>query len=48
MSVIEKILAGSGFLIAIYLVLSHGQADVQVGGALSNAFNTGVKSLQGR
>lgn len=48
MGVVEKILAGGAFLIAIYLVLSHQAADQAI---LQQGGNTGiglVKAFQGR
>jgi hypothetical protein len=42
------LLAGSGFLIAIYLVVTNPAGDKVILGSGSGAYNSGVRALQGR
>ena len=44
----EKIIAGSGILIGIYLIVSNPTGTKTATNSLSGAFNSGVKSLQAR
>lgn len=48
MSLLEKIVGGAGVLIAAYLILTNPHGTSAAANSLSGAFNSGVKSLQGR
>ncbi len=48
MHLAEKLLAGAGILIAIYLILSNPLGDQAATASISGAFNSGVKTLQAR
>lgn len=43
-----KIVAGAGVLIGIYLIVSNPKGSSTAENSISGAFNSGVKSLQGR
>lgn len=45
---LSELLAGTGILIAVYLFLSNGDKTVNIIKALSGAYTSGVKTLQGR
>ena len=44
----EKLLAGTGILIAIYLIVSNPDGTKTATNSISGAFDSGVKSLQAR
>lgn len=48
MGMINKILAGTGLLIFVYLVVKNSKAVTSVISQLSSSYNSGVKVLQGR
>ena len=45
---IGEILSGTAILIGVYLFLSKGSQTVNIIKALSGAYTSGVKTLQGR
>lgn len=45
---LNKILAGTGLLIGIFLFLTHSGDAVKIISGLSTAYTSGVKTLQGR
>lgn len=48
MGLATKIASGVGILIAVYLVLTNPHGDQVATNSFSGAFNSGVKTLQGR
>ena len=48
MSLLEKVVGGTGVLIAAYLILTNPQGDNAVANSIKTAFVPGVKALQGR
>lgn len=48
MGTISKLLSGTAILIGIYLILSKSKDSARVVNALSGAYTSGVKALQGR
>ena len=48
MNLVEKIFAGSGVLIAIYLIVTNPTGTSQAENSIQTGFVSGVKALQGR
>ena len=48
MSMIAKLLAGTGILIAIYLFLDNAGGTTSIINSLGGVYTSGVKTLQGR
>ena len=48
MSTISKVLAGTGILIGIYLILSKSKSTTDIVNALGSTYTSSVKTLQGR
>ena len=48
MNTVSKLLAGTGILIAVYLVVTNPNGFSADTNSLSGAYVSGVKSLQGR
>ena len=45
---ISKVLAGTGALICLYLVLKNSGSTTSIVNSLGSVYTSGVKSLQGR
>ena len=48
MSLIAKLLSGTGILIGIYLLVKNSQGAVNIIDSLGSVYVNGVKTLQGR
>lgn len=48
MSMIAKLLSGTGILIAIYLFVRNASGTVSIINSLGNVYTSGVKTLQGK
>lgn len=48
MGTINKLMAGTGILIMLYLFLTNSKATVSIISQLGSSYNKGVKVLQGR
>lgn len=48
MSIAGKLLAGTGLLVAAYLILTNPNGTSVAANSLSGAYVSGVKALQGR
>lgn len=48
MATLNKLLAGTGLLIMLYLFLSNSKATVSIISQLGSTYTGGVKVLQGR
>lgn len=48
MSLIAKLLSGTGILIGIYLFVTNSQGVVSIVDSLGGVYTSGVKTLQGR
>lgn len=48
MSLAEKIIGGSGLLIAVYLIVTNPHGTSTALNSISGVFNSGAKTLQGR
>ena len=48
MGTLNKLLAGTGLLIALYLFLSNSKATTSIISQLGSTYTAGVKVLQGR
>lgn len=48
MGTVNKVLAGTGLLIALYLFLSNSKATTSIISQIGSTYTSGVKVLQGR
>ncbi len=46
--IVERAMAATFVVVGLYLILKNPAADKTLLGGLSNAYNNGVKALQGR
>ncbi len=48
MNIVEKLLAGTGILVGIYLILTNPNGTKVAGNSITGAYVAGVKAVQGR
>jgi len=48
MNLVEKLLAGTGILVGIYLILTNPNGASTAANSISSAYVAGVKATQGR
>lgn len=48
MSIVEKLLAGTGVLVGLYLILTNPNGTKAAANSITGVYTSGVKATQGR